>query len=524
MMTEFAEAALQSRAWPFAEARNLLERSRRSDRQILFQTGYGPSGLPHVGTFCEVARTTLIKHAYEELSGEQARLICFSDDLDGFRKVPANLPSQDMLEEDLGLPLSSVRDPFGSHASFADHNNAELRRFLDKFGFDYEFLSATDCYRNGRFDSLLMTVLERFEQVMEIMLPSLGGVSEQRRDTYSPFLPISPKSGRVLQVPTIERNLKQGTIIYREPDGETVEVPVTGGAVKLQWKPDWAMRWAALGVDYEMYGKDLIPSAKLASRICKALGGREPIGMRCELFLDESGRKISKSSGRHFLSIDDWLSYGSSGSLFYFMYLKPQTAKRLTIDSVPKAIDEYHQQLRAVADQDIASQLANPAWHIHFGSPPSSTMPLTYAMLVNLAAAASTEDEAVLWRMVERYGPDLSPESHPDLAEAVAGVCRFVRDRIVPMRKCRSPDPDEKAALAELQEELENWTGDADATELQSLVYRIGKAHGFEPLRNWFKALYEVLFGTSDGPRFGSFIAVYGVPETAAFISRRIAD
>ena len=521
-MSDLAAVANSVKAWPFVEARRLLERHRHGDTPLVFQTGYGPSGLPHIGTFCEVARTTLIRHAYEELSGEKARLICFSDDLDGFRKVPANVPQQEELRQDIGLPLTSVRDPHGVYDSFAAHNNARLRHFLDDFGFDYEFHSATECYRSGRFDEMLTRLLERFDAVMEIMLPTLGGLSRERRTTYSPFLPISPKTGHVLQVPTLERNLTRGTIIYREPDGESVEVPVTGGHVKLQWKPDWAMRWAALGVDYEMYGKDLIPSAALATRICRALGATEPVGMRCELFLDESGRKISKSSGVEGVSVEDWLRYGSRESLFFFMYQKPQTAKRLHIDSVPKAVDEYHGQLRNYVEQEANARLANPVWHIHRGAPPPTTLPLSFAMLINLAAAAATDDEAVLWRLISRYAPDLDRHDYPDLTAAVAGACRYVRDRVIPTRQPRAANDTERAALTELKDRLDTWSGEADADALQSLLYALGKAHGFDPLRQWFQTLYEVLFGTSDGPRLGSFIAVYGVPETAAFIARRL--
>ncbi|RMH49081.1 MAG: lysine--tRNA ligase [Alphaproteobacteria bacterium] len=523
-MSELREAALKSKAWPFEEARRLAKRYEKAPPEkghVLFETGYGPSGLPHIGTFGEVMRTTMVRHAFEVISDIPTRLICFSDDMDGLRKVPSNVPNQEMMAEDLGLPLTRVRDPFGTHPSFGEHNNARLRAFLDQFGFDYEFASATEYYTSGKFDEMLLRVLERYDEIMAIMLPSLGGVNEERRETYSPFLPISPKTGRVLQVPTLERNVAKGTITYREPDGELVEIPVTGGHVKLQWKPDWGMRWAALGVDYEMHGKDLIPSAELSARICRVLGARPPELFAYELFLDENGQKISKSKGNG-LSMEEWLTYGSPESLGYFMYQKPKTAKRLYFDVIPKAMDEYHQQLRAFPTQDLPARLANPVWHIHNGNPPESGMVVPYSMLLNLASAASAEDKETLWGFIRRYAPDAAPETHRDLDQAVGYAVRYYNDFVKPTKTYRLPDEKERAALADLAERLRAWEGGADPEALQSLVFAVGREHGFEPMRNWFKAIYEVLLGTSQGPRFGGFIAVYGIPETVALIDRAL--
>ena len=522
-----AAEAMKSGAWPFAEARRLLEhleKFRPDAETVLFQTGYGPSGLPHIGTFGEVARTLMVRTAFERISNLPTRLICFSDDMDGLRKVPLNVPNRDILAEDLHLPLTMVRDPFGTHRSFAENNNERLRTFLDRFGFDYEFVSSTEHYRSGKFDEMLLTVLERFDPIMEIMLPSLGGVEEGRKDTYSPFLPISPKSGRVLQVPTIERNPSKGTIVYREPDGEKIEIPVTGGAVKLQWKPDWAMRWAALGVDYEMYGKDLGPSAELGAKLCRILGKPAPTGMMFELFLDEAGRKISKSSGHGIsVSIDDWLSYASRESLGLFMYNKPKTAKRLFHQVIPKAVDEYHQHLRAYVQQDETARLANPVWHIHGGNPPLPGDSISYSMLLNLGSAVSAEDSDVLWRFVRKYRPGSSPDSDPELAEMVEGAVRYLKDVVAPNRNFRDPTPLEREALEDLANRLKGWSGGDDPETLQAMVYSVGTEHGFQPLRNWFKAIYEVLLGSSQGPRFGSFIALYGIGETAELISERIS-
>ncbi|MEV8466041.1 lysine--tRNA ligase [Fluviibacterium sp. DFM31] len=521
-MTSVRDEALASKAWPFEEARRVLKRYEKAPPEkgyVLFQTGYGPSGLPHIGTFGEVARTTMVRRAFQEISDIPTRLICFSDDMDGLRKVPGNVPNKDMLAEDLNLPLTRVRDPFGTHEGFAQHNNARLCDFLDSFGFDYEFASATEYYTSGRFDEMLLVALDRFEKIQEIMLPTLG---PDRRATYSCFLPISPKTGHVLQVPTLERNVAKGTIVYQEPDGEKVEIPVTGGHVKMQWKPDWALRWAALGVDYEMSGKDLIDSVTQSTKICRALGKAPPVALSYELFNDENGQKISKSKGNG-LSMEDWLSYAAPESLQYFMYLKPKTAKRLYFDVIPKAVDEYHQQLRAYPGQDPKAQLNNPVFHIHGHDVPASDMVVTFSMLLNLASAASAHDKATLWGFIGKYAPDASPETHPGLDAAAGFAVRYYENFVQPEKTYRAPTDQERAALQDLADRLRGWDGEVEAEALQSEVFAVGKAHGFDPLRAWFSAIYEVLLGASQGPRFGGFIALYGVPETVALIDRALA-
>ncbi|MAQ47129.1 MAG: lysine--tRNA ligase [Confluentimicrobium sp.] len=521
-MTELRDAAMSSKAWPFEEARRVLKRVEKTPPEkgfVLFQTGYGPSGLPHIGTFGEVARTTMVRRAFEMISDIPTKLICFSDDMDGFRKVPTNLPNQDMLAEDLHLPLTRVRDPFGTHEGFAQHNNARLCAFLDSYGFEYEFASATDYYTSGRFDEMLLTALERFDKIMAIMLPTLGA---ERQATYSPFLPVSPKTGKVLQVPTLERNVAAGTIVYEEPDGERVEIRVTGGNVKMQWKPDWALRWAALGVDYEMSGKDLIDSVTQSAKICRALGQTPPESLSYELFNDETGQKISKSKGNG-LSMEEWLTYAAPESLQYFMYQKPKTAKRLYFDVIPKAVDEYHQQLRAFPDQDQKAQLANPVFHIHGHDVPDSNMVVPFAMLLNLASVSGAEDKDTLWGFIRRYAPDASPETHSDLDAAAGFAVRYYEDFVRPEKTYRAPTEQERAALTDLRDRLAAWDGGLDAEDLQSMVFAVGKDHEFEPLRAWFTALYEVLLGASQGPRFGGFIALYGVDETVALIDRALA-
>ncbi len=521
-MSDLSDVAMKSKAWPFEEARKLLKRYQKAAPEkgyVLFETGYGPSGLPHIGTFGEVARTTMVRQAFEVLSDIPTKLICFSDDMDGLRKVPGNVPNQAQMAEDLHLPLTKVRDPFGTHDSFGAHNNARLNAFLDDFGFEYEFASSTEYYQSGRFDEMLQVALERFDKILEIMLPTLGA---ERQATYSPFLPVSPKTGHVLQVPTLERNVAKGTIVYEEPDGERVEIPVTGGNVKMQWKPDWAMRWAALGVDYEMSGKDLIDSVTQATKICRALGKPQPETLTYELFNDEEGQKISKSKGNG-LSMEEWLTYAAPESLSLFMYQKPKTAKRLYFDVIPKAVDEYHQHLRGFDGQDAAQRLNNPVWHIHRGQPPVSNMVVPFAMLLNLASVASAEDKTGLWGFIKRYAPEAAPETHPDLDAAAEFAVRYFNDFVAPTRVFRAPDDKEGAALADLAEQLRAWDGGLDAEALQSLVFAVGKAHEFEPLRDWFKAIYEVLLGASQGPRFGGFIALYGVDETVALIEKGLA-
>ena len=521
-MTAFREAAMNSKAWPFEEARRLLKRYEKAPPEkgyVLFETGYGPSGLPHIGTFGEVLRTTMIRRAFEVISDIPTKLICFSDDLDGMRKVPGNVPNQEMLKEYLQMPLTSVPDPFGTHESFGDHNNEMLKRFLDTFGFEYEFYSARTFYKSGQFDEILLRCAERYDDLMKIMLKSLR---EERAETYSIFLPMHPETGRVLYVPMKHVDASEGTVTFDDEDGREWTVPVTGGNVKLQWKPDFGARWAALGVDFEMYGKEHATNEKIYDAICRTLGERPPEHFSYELFLDDKGQKISKSSGNG-ISIDEWLTYASTESLSYFMYQKPKTAKRLFFDVIPRCVDEYHQQLRAYPDQDDAEKAANPVFHIHSGDVPVSNMVVPFAMLLNLASVSGAEDKGTLWGFIRRYAPEATPETHPDLDAAAGFAVRYFKDFVAPTREFRAPDERERAALQDLKTRLEAWDGGLDAEELQSMVFAVGKEHGFDPLRDWFKALYEVLLGASQGPRFGGFIALYGVEETVALIDKGLA-
>src|SRR4051812_45525706 len=540
-----AELAQTANTWPFEEARKVVERLKRTGKsEALFETGYGPSGLPHIGTFGEVARTSMVRHAFRVLTGDKipTRLIAFSDDMDGLRKVPDNVPNKELIASALGKPLTEVPDPFGTHESFGAHNNARLRAFLDAFGFEYDFLSSTECYRAGRFDATLLTVLERYEAVMAIMLPSLR---EERRQTYSPFLPLHPKTGIVMQVPIEERKLDAGTIVWRDPDtGETFETPVTGGHAKLQWKPDWAMRWVALGVDYEMAGKDLIDSVKLSGEIAKALGGLPPEGFNYELFLDDKGQKISKSKGNG-LTIDEWLVYGTPESLALFMYNKPREAKRLFFDVIPRQVDDYLTFLDKFPGQDAKLRLGNPVWHIHAGHPPSPELvaagaergtTISFAMLLNLVAVANSGAPGVLWGFIRRYAPGVSPQTHPRLDRLVGHTVAYYRDFVRPAKTYRPPSEAEQDALTELAAALAPQERSTDADALQGIVYEIGRKHFPDTSgkskspdgrpgvsQAWFSTIYNVLLGEARGPRFGSFIALYGVAETRALIAKGLA-
>jgi lysyl-tRNA synthetase class 1 len=522
-------AARESRAWPFEEARRLIQHLEKlpisaKNKTVIFQTGYGPSGLPHIGTFGEVARTSMVRHAFDVLSDgrRESRLICFSDDMDGLRKVPDNVPNKDMLATHLNKPLTSVPDPFSNeYPSFAHHNNARLRQFLDKFNFEYEFLSATTCYRSGLMDATLLKMLAVYDKVMEIILPTLG---EERRKTYSPFLPICKRTGRVLQVPMIDRNPKKGTVVYIDPEtGERVETPVTGGHVKCQWKADWALRWTALAVDYEMAGKDLIDSVTLSSKICRALGGTPPEGFNYELFLDEFGEKISKSKGNG-LSIEEWLTYASPESLSFFMYNKPRTAKRLYFDVIPKTVDECLIHLARHPSENLKAKLDDPVWHIHRGHPPKADLPVSFALLLNLVSASNAHDKDVLWGFLRRHAPNATPQEHSLLDQLVGYAIAYFDAFVKPAKKFRLPTDRERSALEALDRALAAAPANATAETLQNLVYEVGKANSFaENLRDWFRAIYEVLLGQSQGPRFGSFIELYGIKETRGLIGQGVS-
>ena len=555
------EIAEHSNAWPFEEARKIVARLRLKPKdEVIFETGYGPSGLPHIGTFGEVARTTMVRHAFRVLTGDKikTRLIAFSDDMDGLRKVPDNVPNKDLLnlyveEEDADemitrnpTPLTSTPDPFGTHESFGAHNNARLRAFLDQFRFEYEFKSATETYQSGTFDETLIKFLRKHHEVKEIMDTSLR---ERRRKTYCPFLPIvaryDEKIGKDrLQVlhhlKILEAYPEKGTALFQElttsaePVGDPFEHPVTRGRCKLQWKPDWAMRWVALGVDYEMAGKDLIDSVKLSGEICRALGATPPEGFNYELFLDEKGQKISKSKGNG-LTIEEWLRYASPESLSLLMYREPKAAKRLHFDVIPRHVDEYQQYLDAYERQEGRQRLSNPVWHIHSGAPPKADMPISFSMLLTLVSSSNAENAETLWGFIGRYRPGVTAQTHPKLNALVGYAIHYFRDFVLPAKKFRAPNEAERAALIDLRDALSQLPPEASAEQIQDVVYEIGRREPFLDEKKkakdgkpgvsleWFNMLYQVLLGQEKGPRFGSFVALYGLQNTAEMIDGALA-
>nr|WP_078688157.1 MULTISPECIES: lysine--tRNA ligase [unclassified Bartonella] len=535
---ELRDSAAQSKAWPFEEARKIIKRYEKigCPEHILFETGYGPSGLPHIGTFGEVARTTMVRHAFHILTENKikTKLLCFSDDMDGLRKVPDNVPNRKKMEDYLGQPLSRIPDPFGDdYPSFGAANNARLRTFLDRFGFNYEFASATDYYHSGRFDETLLRILSCYDKVMELILPTLG---KERQETYSLFLPISPLSGKVLQVPMIARNVEKGTVTYIEPEtGEPIETEITGGKVKCQWKVDWAMRWTALGIDYEMAGKDLIDSTNLSSKICKILGGQPPEGFNYELFLDDKGQKISKSKGNG-LTIDEWLTYAPTESLGLYMFLKPKTAKRLYFDVIPKTVDEYYAHLSAYEHQQWKERLNNPVWHIHHGCPPQVNLPVSFAMLLNLVSASNAENKDVLWGFISRYAKGANAQIYPMLDQLVQFALKYFETFVKPNKKFRTADENERSVLIQIDTKLASLPKTVDGDTLQNAlldVARLTECYQDHSKKNpeggpgvssvFFQMLYEVLLGQERGPRFGSFIALYGIDETRALIATALA-
>ncbi|TMJ12477.1 MAG: lysine--tRNA ligase [Alphaproteobacteria bacterium] len=526
---ELREAASVSKAWPYEEARKLLNRYPDGpSKPIVFETGYGPSGLPHLGTFQEVARTLMVRHALSEMVDWPSRLIAFSDDMDGMRKVPPGVPGQDMMHEHLDQPLSRVPDPYGcGHDSYAAHNNNLLRQFLDRFGFEYEFLASSDCYNKGRFDEALRQVLRRWDAIMDVMLPTLR---EERRQTYSPVLPISPESGKVLQVPIRVVDAGAGLVAYADPStGQEVEQSILSGGAKLQWKVDWAMRWVALGVDYEMSGKDLIDSVTQSSKIARILGAKPPEGFNYELFLDENGEKISKTKGNG-VTIDEWLTYAPEESLAFYIYREPKRAKQLSVGVIPRAVDEYYQFLAAYGGQEWDKRVGNPVHHIHAGKVPEVRLPISFALLLNVASLPGVGDRETIWSFLNRYNPALTPGTSPELDRLVGYAVEYGAQFIAPALRRRPPTPEEVAPLRELDALLakNDGTGYEDedpAVILQNHVYEIGKKYyGKEGLRDWFKALYETLLGSEQGPRMGSFIALYGVENSRRLIAEALGS
>ena len=510
-------------SWPFVEIRKLLKDRKdliKSKNKITFQTGYGPSGLPHIGTFGEVARTTMMINALNHIQNIETDLITFSDDMDGLRKVPDNIPNDKILYENLGKPLTSIPDPFNKFNSFGEHNNEMLKDFLNKFNFKFNFKSSTENYKEGKFNNSLMRVLEKYEEIMEIILPTLRS---ERKKTYCPFLPICPTTGKVLEIALLEMNKKNGTVIF-DNNGKKLETQIINGNCKLQWKVDWAMRWFTFDVDFEMYGKDLTESAILSNKICKTLGKRPPNGFVYELFLDEKGEKISKSKGNG-ITIDQWLRYASPESLSLYMYQNPTRAKKLYSEVVPKAVDEYLSLIETFPNQEIKKQLLNPIWHVHNGNPPKEKIVMTFSMLLNLVGSSNAKSKEILWKFIQRFHKDIKPENHPIFDQLTEYAINYFRDKVEPNKKYKIADDSERKALINLAKKLESTTQDMKPEDIQTLVYSTGKENGYEEkLREWFILIYEVLFGSKDGPRMGFFISFFGVKETIELINQKIKN
>ena len=521
MPLDLNEKYLDIDTWPFKEAKKLAkDRSNIIEKKdfVLFETGYGPSGLPHIGTFAEVARTSMVAHAFEALTSKKTKIFAFSDDMDGLRKIPDNIPNPEILRDHLHKPLTKVPDPFKKYKSFGEHNNKMLQEFLNKFNFDYEFQSATSLYKAGKFDNVLCQVLEKYDSILEVILPTLRS---ERRKTYSPFLPICEKTGKVLEVPILHLDRKNKTIVYKDEYNKEVEVSVLSGKCKLQWKVDWAMRWVALDVDYEMYGKDLIPSMELSSKICKILSGKSPNGFSYELFLDENGEKISKSRGNG-ISVEQWLRYAPLETLMYYKFVNPRRAKKLYFDVIPKTIDEYISHLNKYQNQGHIEKISNPVWSVHRGQPPEFQIPISFSLLLNLVGASNSENSEVLWGFVSEYSSQLKPNQNPFFDRLILLAITYYHELIKPKRKYKKPNENEKEMFRDLIVRLKKISKNATSEEIQSEVYEVGKKYKFENLRLWFQLIYEVLFGENRGPRMGTFISIFGIEKTIQMIEEKI--
>jgi lysyl-tRNA synthetase class 1 len=508
-------------SWPFVEARKLIkdrESNIKKKGKITLQTGYGPSGLPHIGTFAEVARTTMMVNAISHLTTIPTEVITFSDDMDGLRKIPNNIPNSKILEQNLNKPLTNIPDPFEKYSSFGEHNNEMLKSFLNKFNFNYNFKSSTQLYKSGKFNDVLVLILNKYQEIINIVIPTLG---KERQKTYSPFLPICPETGRVLEIPMLEIIKNKNKIVF-DNKGEKIEASILDGNCKLQWKVDWAMRWYALDVDYEMYGKDLIESAVISHKICKVLGKKSPNGFPYELFLDEKGEKISKSKGNG-ITIEDWLKYASPESLSLFMYQNPKRAKKLYADVVPKAVDEYLTCIDKFEQQDVQHRLLNPVWHVHNGNPPKEKSIMPFSVLLNLVGTSNATDKEVLWKFIKKYKKDIKVSDHPILDSLVKYALKYFVDIVKPRKKYKKPNEKEKKALKDLVNRLKFCKDQMDPEAIQTIVYSVGKDNGYkENLREWFKAIYEIIFGDQDGPRMGFFISFLGIKESMELINKHI--
>ena len=505
--------------WPFIEAQRIIDRLGKIGKtSVTAETGYGPSGLPHIGTFGEVARTSFVLQALKTLAPRiDSRIIAFSDDMDGLREVPRNLPNAEMLKEHLGKPLTSIPDPFGKEKSFAHYMNHRLREFLDSFGFEYTFASSTEQYASGVFDEGLRRVMAHYEPISELFKAT---IAEEKRAAWSPFFPVCENCGRVYSTRVTALDRDNFTVSYAcdaplsgkyAACGHIGTASILSGGCKLGWKVDWALRWYSLGIDYEMHGEDLLESARLSSKIVKIIGGEPPELFKYELFLDEKGKKISKKIGNG-ISIEQWLRFAPVDSLLYIMYMKPQQAKKMGLTILPEIVDQY---LELVAGYDGAEDSPVPfITRLSKGGHADklgSQKIVTYSLIIELILALNHDDPRMVRDYLLKYQPDIAGNV-AYYESLIVNALAYYREVLLPGRTAESADHQLDAAIVVLRDELARRAAagtEPDADELQTAVFQVAKDRDVK-MKDWFRTLYRVFLGQSQGPRIGSFIALLG--------------
>jgi lysyl-tRNA synthetase class 1 len=517
-------------SWPFIEAQKIAARVKKQDLPdpIVFETGFGPSGLPHIGTFAEVARTVFVKNAFEHLTGRPAVIYAFCDDMDGLRRVPKNLPNQDRLAEHLGKPLSAIPDPFGCCESYSDHMENELVKLLNHYKFDYQLKSSTREYKSGVFNPGLHLILENAEPIKQIIIPTL---KEENRENWSPFFPVCANCGRIYTTRVTGYFPEQDTISYEcvesfgdefkvQGCGHKQETSILDGAVKVGWKVDWALRWFSYQVTYEMYGKDLIDSALQSGRIKRLLGGWPPEGMTYEMFLSEEGKKISKSIGEG-LSIDTWLKYAPIESLLYYLFQNPRKQRRLYFDIIPKNVDEYLAELVRYPGLSEKDKSDSVLWQIERSGHdvPVYTSGINFSLINNLISGMGSDNKNLLLDYLKRYDPKVS-ENKKTVSDLLDSGLNYFRNFIEPQKKYRKPTREEAEILKELKSRLDQYKGE-DEDEIQAMVFDVARDKGIEP-PDLFKTIYQVLLGQDRGPRFGTFTKLIGKDRMKDLIQEKI--
>jgi lysyl-tRNA synthetase, class I len=528
--------------WPFVEAQRIIDRLGKIGKSaVTAETGYGPSGLPHIGTFGEVARTSFVLQALKTLEPSiDAKIIAFSDDMDGLREVPKNLPNGEMLKEHLGKPLTSIPDPFGQEKSFAHYMNRKLRDFLDSFGFTYQFASSTEQYKSGVFDEGFKRIVEHYDEVSDLFKAT---IAEEKRAAWSPFFPICASCGRVYSTRVIAVDPKALTVSYAcdaplagkySCCGHHGVASILGGGCKVGWKVDWALRWYCLGVDYEMHGEDLLESARLSSKIVKVLGGEPPELFKYELFLDENGKKISKKIGNG-ISIEEWLRFAPVDSLLYIMYQKPQQAKKMGRAILPEIVDAY---LELVAQYDGAevdspvpfiSRLSKGAHADRLPGEKSAEYRgaqklITYSLVCELVMALNQDDPRIVRDYLLKYQPGIAANVayYEGLIE---DALAYYREVLLPARTVEKADHAMDEALAALRADLARRLAageEPDAEALQTAVFQVSKDRQLK-MKDWFRTVYRVFLGQNQGPRIGSFIALLGFEKCIERLDAHLA-